>query len=355
MIETLRSVVHALAGAESQILLLARSHPINWPALKIGLEESWKRGVPCEPEFEFQPPPDLRSLRAAISQVRDIAVAQGIWGQLLAERASELELEAQLTEHIGDSEFRPLAVRRFAPTSGVDTESLERRAEDWCRLRIEEQTQGGIASDDQSHKLSLVNQLLAEMSACNFSVPLRFDRHLAAVAAVDKHCVWIRPGESLLPCQARRIAVHEIRGHVSRRIAAAQPENIVSGGGFAWSDEDEEGRAIWLEQEAGLLDASRKVELGRRFLAARACQRGATFAEAVEALLGLGAPLKQALGIVLRVWRGGGLAREVIYLDAYFRAQMAMSQSPLVEVWMKRGRFSFRVALRLAGGELTLP
>ena len=149
--------------------------------------------------------------------------------------------------------------------------------------------------------------------------------------------------------------MHEIRGHAVRRIGAAQPASMVSRGGFAGSDEDEEGRAIWLEEEAGLLDEPRKVELGRRFLAARACQRGASFSEAVQVLLSLDTPLKQALGIVLRVWRGGGLARESIYLQAYARAKAETSDSPLVEGWMRRGRFSIRVASLLARGELSLP
>jgi hypothetical protein len=353
--ELLSSVVHALVGAESQVLLLARSQPINWATLKIDLEESWKRGDQREPVFEFQPPPNLHSLRAALAQVRDVAASQGIWGTLLGQRAAELELEAQLAEHIGDSEFRCLAVRRFAMAEADSANSLRQQAEDWCRLRIEETTPVGIASDDYSNGSSLVSQLLAEMSNCKVVMPIRLDRHLAAIATVDNQCVWVRPGEFLLAEQARRIAVHEIRGHAVRRIAAAQPTSMVSRGGFAGSDEDEEGRAICLEEEAGLLDQPRKVELGRRFLAARACQRGASFSEAVQLLLSLDTPLKRALGIVFRVWRGGGLARESIYLQAYARAKAAIGDSPLVESWMRRGRFSIRVASLLARGELTLP
>jgi len=133
-------VVHALVEAESQILLLARSQPVNWGKLKIDLEERWKRDDRREPTFEFQPPPKLRALRVALAQVRDVAATHGTWGKLLSERAAELEMEAQLAEHIGDPGFRLLANRRFGPKDASSEVALERLAEQWCGLRIQEPT-----------------------------------------------------------------------------------------------------------------------------------------------------------------------------------------------------------------------
>jgi hypothetical protein len=190
------------------------------------------------------------------------------------------------------------------------------------------------------------------MACCNLSIPIRVDKQLAAVAAVDRDCLWIRGGEPLVPSQARRIAVHEIHGHAVRRVRAREPDNALSSSGFSGSDEDEEGRAIWLEERSQLLNGTRKRELGWRHSTARACQRGATFVEVVRALLGFGCDLNPALNTALRIWRGGGLARETIYLRAYVQIRDRLNASPGTECWMQRGRYSTDVAARLAAGEL---
>ena len=352
MNEALCSVVRTLAQAESEILLLARSHPTNWQALTATLPERWTRGDRREPAFEFRRAPDFKWLRTDLAAARRRASEQGPFGELLARRATELESDAELAEQIGSAKFRAFAQRRYAlgDVNGADELALS-----WCRLDAESESGPRVASDDWGHPMSLVNQLQTQMSNCGVSIPIRVDQRLAAVATVDRDCVWVRAGEQLFACQASRIALHEVHGHVLRRIAARQPENYLSSSGFELCDEDEEGRAIWLEETAGLLDSVRKAELGRRHLAASACLQGAKFVETVELLLSADAPLKQALNTALRVWRGGGLAREVIYLRAYLRVRSKLSNSQPLEEWMQRGRYSIDVAAKLATAELVLP
>ena len=352
MNDALCSVVRALAQAESEILLLARSYPTNWKALTATLPERWTRGERREPALEFRRAPDLKWLRTNLAAACRRASEEGPFGELLARRAAELELDAELAEQIGGARFRSFARRRYAcgDIRGADELSLS-----WCRLDAESESGPRVASDDRVHPMSLVNQLQTHMGNCGVSIPIRVDQRLAAVATVDRDCVWVRAGEQLLPSQANRIALHEVHGHVLRRIAARQPENYLSSSGFELCDEDEEGRAVWLEEKAGLLDSVRKVELGRRHSAASACLQGANFIETVELLLSADAPIEQALNIALRVWRGGGLAREVIYLRAYLRVRSQLSNSQPLEEWMQRGRYSIDVASKLATAELVLP
>ena len=352
MNDALCSVVRTLAKAESEILLLARSHPTNWQALTATLQERWTRGDRREPAFEFQRAPQFNWLLADLADAGRRANAQGPFGELLARRAAELQAEAELAEQIGSADFRFHAQRRY--TQG-DLEEADALALSWCRLDAESELGPPVACDDSSHPMSLLNQLRIHMRDCGVSLPIRFDQRLAAVATVDCNCVWVRAGESLRSSQASRIALHEVHGHVLRRIAARQPENYLSSSGFELCDEDEEGRAIWLEEKAELLDSGRKAELARRHLAARACQQGASFVDTVDLLLSTNSPIKQALSIALRTWRGGGLAREVIYLRAYLRVRSTLSNSPLLEEWMKRGRYSIEVASKLATAELVLP
>lgn len=352
MNDALCSVVRALGQAESEILLLARSYPTNWQALTATLPERWSRGDRREPGFEFRRAPDFTWLRTELVDAHRRANQLGPFGELLARRAAELELDAELAEQIGSAQFRSSAQRRHTRGEQGGAEPL---ALSWCRIDAESESGPRVASDDWGHPMSLVNQLQAQMGNCGVSIPIRIDQGLAAVATVDRDCVWVKAREQLLPAQASRIALHEVHGHVLRRVAARKPENYLSSSGFELCDEDEEGRALWLEENAGLLDPLRKVELGRRHLAASACLQGASFVETVELLLRANAPLTQALNMALRIWRGGGLAREVIYLRAYLRVGSKLSHCQPVEDWMQRGRYSIEVASKLATAELVLP
>ncbi len=352
MKRSLASVVHALTCAEAQIILLARSHPTNWLKLQARLTETWKVGQSEEPVFQFAPPPDLSDLRGALNEIEKWSENRGPWGAILAARARELELEAEMAEHIGDRQIRCLAQRRFPVLGCANLVSLRRLARCWARIEPNESTCDVIRSDDQNDSRSLFCQMRSELESCGSSFPVILENRLAAHAVVDDSFVWLKPGVYLSSVESRRIVRHEVHGHVVRRIAVRSPENAGYACGVTGADLDEEGRALWLEEKEGLLDSTRKAGLGRRHLAADACRQGASFCDVVGLLIELNTIIEQAINIALRVWRGGGLAREIIYLDAYWRAKRILSESSGIDDWMKRGRLSFDVASRLAQGLL---
>jgi hypothetical protein len=191
-----------------------------------------------------------------------------------------------------------------------------------------------------------------ELGHCGFSYPIKIESRLASHATVDDRFVWLKPQVYLLPHESKRIVIHEVYGHVARRVAVKSPQNDGYGCGTAYADADEEGRALWLEDTAGLLDSTRKADIGRRHWVAEACRQGATFSDAVRSLIEFDTSIEKAISMTLRVWRGGGIAREIIYLDAYCRAKRALNESAEIESWMKRGRLSIDVARRLAEGSL---
>ena len=346
------SVARALSGAEAQINLLARSYPTNWQGLQASLAEAWRTGGDLKARLWFLPLPDFSDLRRALDGLEAWALGQGAWGRLWAERAHELSLEAQIAEQLGSPAIRGLAERRFRASRGASAESLRRLARRWAQGAATASIDIEIRSDDESSEESLASQMRRELAKTGWTFPVRYDARLAARAAVDGKFVWIRPGARLSPRVSRRIVVHEVHGHVVRRAALRHPRNRGYQCGFAGVDADEEGRALWLEEKAGLLDGARKAELGQRHLAADACRQGADLPEAIRLLVEIGASLDQAIATALRIWRGGGIAREIIYLDAYFRAKRLLAGADGIDAWLKRGRLTFDVAARLAAGEL---
>lgn len=348
----LAQVVSALTVAEAQIILLARSHPTNWLELKSRLTEKWKSGQPEEPVFHFAPPPDLSKLRRALNLLEKWSESQGPWGKIFAARCRELQLEAKIVEHVGDRTIRALAQQRFPIEGDARAESLSLMARNWIQLEQASEPAESIRTDDELDERSLIRQMRRELAICGFSFPVKLEARLASHASVDDKFVWLRPQVYLSARESKRIVIHEVHGHVVRRVAVTRSENARYACGTVGADADEEGRALWLENTAGLLNATRKVELGRRHLAAEACRQGATFSDAVKLLIELNTPIERAITTGLRVWRGGGIAREIVYLDAYCRAQETLREPSEIENWMKRGRFSFAVAERLARGTL---
>jgi hypothetical protein len=159
--------------------------------------------------------------------------------------------------------------------------------------------------------------------------------------------VRVRAGVRLSASVGRRIALHEVEGHLLPRVSGGELGGVFLAGS-ARASEDEEGRAILLEERAGLFDGVRRAELGRRYLAATSVREGAEFSETVDLLLETGAELTAAVELGCRVHRGGGLGRELVYLAGYQRVAAALAERPELELWQRRGRVSLAAAALLA-------
>jgi hypothetical protein len=139
---------------------------------------------------------------------------------------------------------------------------------------------------------------------------------------------------------ALRIAVHEIHGHALPRHRARAERLGIFATGTARGPDDEEGRGILVEERHGLLDAERRRELGVRHLIAVAVRSGADWADALRLAMDSGLPRMESVRLVARVVRGGGLAREIVYLPAWHRVRYALERRPSLDRWLERGRIA---------------
>ncbi|HEY3497632.1 MAG TPA: tyrosine/phenylalanine carboxypeptidase domain-containing protein, partial [Polyangiaceae bacterium] len=199
-------------------------------------------------------------------------------------------------------------------------------------------------SDDTADPASLARVLARR--ARELGLPLRVEVRASqlATAATGEGIVVVRPGVMLSAAAGERIAVHELLGHALPRARALHAPFRLFRAGTARSADHEEGRALLAERRAGLLDPERRRELALRHRAALAVRDGAEPHETVARLEALGASRDAARELARRAHRGGGLARELVYLPALFAVESALAEEPALERWLERGRLDLHAA-----------
>jgi len=202
-------------------------------------------------------------------------------------------------------------------------------------------------SDDSLEPRSLCRRIDALLRA--ESVPFRVQArdNLIPIAATGAGVIFVAKGRMLSAQEGERVAVHEVLGHALPRSKAVSESNGLFLVGTAGASDDEEGRALVIEERGKLLHAGRRFSLALRHLAAQAMFDGASYVEVVRRLLSFGCQADLAVAIAARVFRGGGLGREIVYLPAMLRIRECFERRPALETWFVQGRVSTRWAERL--------
>ena len=330
-----------LRRAETEIGLIDRVQPINGAVEREALIVDWGSGRQRAPLFEYAPRPDLSSLRRALSSTAAAIGGLGALGAAYAARCLELECEAQIAECLGTPEFPIHAARRFPLEGGPDGDAAEAWAARWIHAP-DDLPSKQHRSDDRSDPESLLCAL--ERATEGLPVRVQVRANQAAAAAVGEGFIGVRPGLWHNRESVTRIVLHEVEGHVRPRVFAQREELGLFRVGSAKSSDDEEGRALLLERGAGVLEGKRRRELARRHIAARAVRLGASFQDIVTQLLGLGQDITSAVEAACRAQRGGGLAREYVYLVSLARVTRAFELEPELEGYFEHGRVSVEAA-----------
>ena len=330
----------ALRRVGEQLLLIGAATPLNLAAELTALETDFAAGRTRLPAFRYAaPPPDVRA--PLDSLIRQLAGYEGALAKLYLDRAREMMLEAELCQLGGRPPLRDLARRRYTPHSH-DSQAAE-LAQRWARLQTPV-TGKLIRSDDAAHPQSLLSRMRAELGRKRLPFRVQVSRRLAALAATGLGVIYVAARRQLRVQDVERTVLHEIAGHAAPQAAAQQHPLGLALIGSAGGSDDQEGRALWLEQQAGLLCDARKRELGLRHIMACAAHEGASFVEAVEQLRQLDTALPDALRIAARALRGGGLGRERVYLPALLRVSDALAMDPRLQDVLAQGKWSIAAA-----------
>lgn len=333
--------------AETQIDLLGRCQPRNGPAACERWLSAFGRGEQAGFAWQHARPPVLDALKRALDEVQSRLLGAGPLALLYAERAEELKLEAELAECVGDVRFFALARRRYPIGTADEWSEARRLAETWARQPPELQTEPCHLSHDRASPDSLVSVVTRELARRRMNVRVEVVTSLGSRAATGDGVIFIRAGELFDARETQRIAQHEILGHALPRIQARVQQLGLFRVGSARGTDDEEGRALCLEEQLHLMDQGRRIELGRRHLAALAVAEGASAPECVQLLSSCGASPAEAVKTYTRVARGGGLCRELVYLPASLRVARACALDTELMRWLSHGRVSLAAARTL--------
>jgi hypothetical protein len=334
-------------AAENGIDLLRRCQPQNGPEARARWLEALRSGKQADFAWRYAPAPDFDGLKRALDEALGALAARGPLETLYAERAEELRVEAELAECVGTARFFVLARKRYPLPDVTAAQATRELAAAWANLAPTPDPGPTTVSDDRRAPGSLLNLLQRELGRLRLPVRVEVMSSLGSRAASGEGVIFIQAGVPLGAREAWRITQHEILGHALPRVhARAQPVGLYRVGSARAAD-DEEGRALCIEQRLDLLDARRRRELGRRHLAAVAVAEGASATDCVRLLIQRGAEPGEAATLYARIARGGGLCRELVYLPAWLRATQIFSLDPDLERWPEHGRVSFDAARSL--------
>lgn len=350
-----REAARLLCALARRVRLVACATPLELGAELDRVGAAWAAGREEVPRFSYARAAGMGELRREL----DAAMSwyRGPLRELYAARVRELSIEAAACEVVGTPAFRERARERF-PRRDTFDEEADRLAERWAGSTAQRGAEGaaaavaaeGIVSDDEGDPRSLLCAMRRAVGEHRLAVRVIAARRMAPLAATGDGVIYVATGRRLSAEEAARTVVHEVIGHALPSERAKRAAVPLFELGTAFGSDDQEGRALLVEERAGLLSSGRRSELARRHLAVRAMEAGAGFVEVVRLLLGRGAAVADGVRIAARVLRGGGLGREGAYLPAMLRVRAAFAEAPALEELLASGRISVDAARIMAGG-----
>jgi hypothetical protein len=220
-----------------------------------------------------------------------------------------------------------------------------------------------MASDDPAPG-SLVSRLRAEVGRLRLPFAVVIQPALAPLAATGDRVILVAPGRPTTERDVARTVLHEIEGHVLPRARAQKASLLLLRIGTARGVDDQEGRALLLEERAGLMCARRRRQLALRHRAFEAMVDGASFADVTRELTSaLGVEPANAVVVAERVFRGGdgvhpGLGRERVYIESLVRVRAHLEAHPEDEEVLASGQVgldaveAIRVALSVGEADV---
>jgi hypothetical protein len=341
-----------LIEAVRSVRLLGSVVPRNAAQERARIVAALEGGQSPSPRWTYARTDHTLLRKALASAAQRLSAEPHPVAQLYAARCRELEIEAALASEAGTAVLGALARARFRSLSPQAAGEATILARKWIAeahealVGADPRPPGDLRASDSTEPGTLFTRMREEVGRLGLPFAVVVQPSLSALAATGERHILIAASRMISREDVDRTVMHEIEAHAIPRMRAAQAHLAIFQIGTARGIDDQEGLALVLEERGNYLSPRRKRELAARHLAVEAMDGGATFADALHALVKEhGLPANEAILISERAFRGGdgsspGLGRERIYLEAFLRVGDHLRKKPTDEGILTSGQVS---------------
>ena len=309
-----RLVDERLAEVYESFDLLMQVTPVN-------SDQAWERfkddGYDGKPDFVYRPLPfDPENLKRRLFDVPIEKVEDPLLADLFREKQEELDRQITLLRDIGTPDFVHSSRLLYGP---VD-DDLVRLAEDVLGVIPDPAERDRSTSSGRVGAEAFLERAEEEIKwyrAVNpgFRASAEIRDDIASGLVVSKGTLCISKDLSLPAERVDALLQHEVGTHlVTYCNGETQPFRLLSAG-LAGYDPLQEGLAVLAEYLVGGLTPGRARTLAARVIGVRGMLDGRPFADNWRHLVeSHGFGKRTAFGILVRVYRGGGLVKDALYL-----------------------------------------
>jgi hypothetical protein len=339
-----------LGRAASEVRILSALTPCDARNERARLTGELRAGRRAVPQWTYarRPHDDLRRAldwAQGVLERSDLTPLEGLY----LDRARELSLEATMCASAGTRGLAELARARFEPRDREVGRAASALCADWLAEPCPPSVEGTVASDDPD-PTSLLSRMRAAVGRLRLPFSVVTSAWLAPLAATGERVILVATGRLVPEEDAARTVLHEIEGHARPRARAMLATSLHFRIGTARGIDDQEGRAVLLEERAGFLGARRRRQLAARHRAVEAMLDGASFADVASTLVSAhGVDPAEAVVVAERAFRGGdgshpGLGRERVYLESLIRVRRHLAAHPEDDAVLASGQVSVDAA-----------
>ncbi len=349
VVKAVWNIDQQLAEVSNQFDYLLQLTPVNpnsaWREFE---NDHFKR----RPEFHYRPLPiDPAALKRQLFKIPIERVEDPALQRLFQEKQEELELKLTMLRDRDTSRFLYESLTLF----GTVTDQVLRLAKDLLDalpVKAERDRTGVLDAGEFAQQVD--SEIEKYRAACpEFKAKVRVTEDVSGLI-VSRGKLLVNSDLKLSESRVAALLAHEVGTHlVTYYNGRLQPfQQLYSG--LAGYEELQEGLAVLSEYLVGGLTTDRMRQLAARVVAVRHLIDGASFVETFHSLHDdYGFAKRSAYNITMRVYRGGGLTKDSVYLrgliailryvqkggdlDPLLVGKMAVKHIPIIQELQYRG------------------
>ncbi len=313
-----RAVVKSVWEVDRQLAEVSDGFDFLLQVTPMNAERAWhqfeRSRFERAPSFRYRPlPSDPIVLKRKLYAIPLERIEDPTLLSLFRNKQDELDRKITMLVDINTQNFVHGSIQIFG---GVEPTLLKVATELLDRLptRSRNSSKGGKLNAKSFAKQAQkeMDHLQLQMPACKAHVRIRDD---IASTMVSRGSLLVRENAKIAANRVAALLQHEIGTHVlTYWNGRAQPFKLLSSG-LAGYEGTQEGLAVLTEYLVGGLDQRRVRTLAARVLATRLMIDGASFVETFRTLdRNHEFDQATAFSVTMRIFRGGGLTKDVIYL-----------------------------------------